>query len=92
MTTPPPTPVATGATDGPVNDGSGWYQVAICENGLKNDPSYGYFGLIQASDWPAGDSPANTSFLEQEAIANTLNHGHAPWCPPNCAAGGYKGW
>lgn len=74
-----------------LNDGSGWYQVAICEEGLHNDPRYGYFG-IESENWPAGESPETMDYEAQEAYANQLNGGHAPWCPPTCAAGGYRGW
>lgn len=70
--------------------GGGWNQVAVCEEGGANDPVHGYFG-IESSNWADGVSPAS-SYAEQEAFANQLNGGHAPWCPPTCAAGGYRGW
>lgn len=76
-------PVVTGG-------GGGWSQVAICEEGGRNDGTYGYFGILPGN-WGDGVSPAS-SYAEQEAYANKLNGGHAPYAPSNCAAGGYRGW
>lgn len=74
--------------------GGGWAQVAICEEGGSNSATYGYFGILP-STWAGHDGVSTAgqdSYANQVAYANQINGGHAPWCPPNCSAGGYRGW
>jgi hypothetical protein len=93
---PPPTTVVlnSGSSQGNRISDNGWAQVAICEEGGNNNPTYGYFGILPSSwGFYAGVSTAGqTDWNTQVTRANQLNGGHAPWAPPNCAAGGYKGW
>ena len=74
-----------------VSTGSGgWAAVAQCEEGGRNDPVHGYFGVMPGN-WGNGVSPAS-DYATQEAYVNSLNGGHAPYVPAGCAAGGYGGW
>lgn len=65
---------------------SGWQAVAICEEGGRNDPTYGYFGIMPGN-WPPGESPANMSWDQQVALGNQINGGGPP-----SEAGGCHGW
>jgi hypothetical protein len=60
-----------------------WWRVALCEEGGRNDPTYGYFGILPSS-WlaygggayapTAGGMPWDT----QVAIAERINGGYVP--------------
>jgi hypothetical protein len=73
---------------------SGWQQVAICEEGGRNDPTYGYFGIMPSS-WAAqgmSGTAGDYDWATQVAVGDRINGGGPPWCPPSCSAGGYRGW
>lgn len=93
------TPPATTTTTVPATSGgsdAGWNQVAICEEGGRNDPTYGYFG-IYTSTWAAYGGTAysptagGSSWATQVMIGDKINGG-PPWAPAGCAAAGYRGW
>jgi hypothetical protein len=71
----------------------GWSQVAICEEGGSNSYTYGYFGITPQSwgDYAGVSTAGQADWDTQVTRADQINGG-PPWCPPNCAAGGYRGW
>lgn len=71
--------------------GSGTFaQLAICEEGGNNSPTYGYFGIMPNS-WPAGYGPQDSE-AEQEQAVLIINHGSIPYAPVGCVTAGYGGW
>jgi hypothetical protein len=101
---PPPAPIPTTTTTtqppapaAPVVNDGGWQQVAICEEGGSNSPTYGYFGIMPSS-WAAYGGTAysatagGSSWATQVMIGDKINGGNAPYAPSGCAAAGYGGW
>lgn len=91
-TTMPQQPTQT-TTQPQLSTNGGWHQVAICEEGGSNNYTYGYLG-INPQSWGgyAGVSTAGQTDWDTQVVrANQINGG-PPWCPVNCAAGGYRGW
>jgi hypothetical protein len=85
-------PTSTPITSGP-GDG-GWQQVAICEEGGRNDPTYGYFGIMPSS-WAAegmGGTAGDYDWATQVTVGDRINGGGPPWAPAGCASAGYHGW
>lgn len=86
--TPPPTTVPvtfTPQTGGPHSD-AWWMGVAVCEQGGRNDPYYGYFSFMDGSS-------AGKSWEEQVAMGNALlarvGHEIGPWAE-SCVRAGYR--
>ena len=80
------TPTVTSVSSSAPSGGGDWSAVATCEEGGRNDATYGYFGIMPGN-WPPGESPANMSYAQQVALGDSLNGGSAP-----SEAGGCHGW
>lgn len=70
--------------------GGTWEQLAICEEGGSNNPTFGYFGIL-SGNWPAGYSPGDDEATQEQAVL-ILNHGAIPYAPVGCVSAGYQGW
>lgn len=80
----PSVPTIRTGTSGPHSD-AWWWGVAICEQGGRNDPYYGYFS------WMDG-SAAGLTWEQQVAKSNALLasvSSESPAWAPSCVAAGY---
>jgi len=89
----PQTTYTAPATSTPVGSG-GWWQIAICEEGGSNSYTFGYFGIIPQSwgNYSGVSTAGQASYAVQVQRAEQIDPSGPPWCPPNCEAGGYRGW
>jgi hypothetical protein len=85
-----PIPASTGYTTSSARAGAGhsdawWHGVAICEQGGRNDPYFGYFSFMDGSQ-------GGRSWADQVAAGNALLASvgsESPAWAPSCVAAGY---
>lgn len=86
-TTSPPPPPSGGYGDTSPAD---WQMTATCEEGGRNDPTYGYFGILP-STWAAyggtAYSPTAGGSSESSQIAIEMNFQHSPPDVGRCSGG-----
>lgn len=77
---PPPPPVPTGLAAIP----PAWQATAICEEGGKDDPNYGYFGIQEWNGFDgyakAGDAPLSVQLAWEAYVGQT----YPPDAPGQC--------
>lgn len=81
-----PTPqTSTGSHSGPHSD-AWWHGVAICEQGGRNDPYYGYFSWMDGS---AAGMTWDQQVAKSNALLRSVGHEVGPWAA-SCVAAGYR--
>lgn len=89
---PPPAPVSipdSGIRNSGFHSDAWWHGVAVCEQGGRNDPFFGYFSFMDGSQggrsWDDQVAAANTAIAN--AVASTGSE--SPAWAPSCVAAGY---